>query len=136
MAPLKPNFPKRRTAGIMAIAVLSHFVLDVVVHNPDVDLLGNGVYKIGLGLWNYPLVSYGIEALLLIVGLWIYLSATKAVSLIGKYGMPILIVILLVLGAMSTFIVQTTDRVSFALTMLVVYFSIIALAFWLDRERN
>ena len=100
------------------------------------DLLGNGVYKIGLGLWNYPLVSYGVEALLLIVGLWIYLRATKAISLTGKYGMPLLIVILLVLGAMSTFIVQTTDTVSFALTMLVVYFSMIALAFWLDRERN
>jgi hypothetical protein len=69
------------------------------------------------GLWNYPLVSYGVEALLLIVGLWIYLRATKAISLIGKYGVPILVVILLVLGAMSTFIVQTTETVSFALTI-------------------
>lgn len=120
----------------MAIAVLSHFVLDVIVHNADVDLLGNGVYKIGLGLWNYPLASYGIEALLLIVGLWIYLRATKAISLIGKYGLPILVAILLVLGAMSTFIMQTTDMVNFALTMLVIYFSMITLAFWLDRKRQ
>lgn len=136
IAPIKSNLHKRRTAGIMAIAVLSHFVLDVIVHNADVDLLGNGVYKIGLGLWNYPLASYGIEALLLIVGLWIYLRATKAISLIGKYGLPILVAILLVLGAMSTFIMQTTDMVNFALTMLVIYFSMITLAFWLDRKRQ
>jgi len=120
----------------MAIAVLSHFILDLIVHNPDLDLLGNGIYKIGLGLWKYSPVSYGIEALLLIVGLWIYLRATKAISFIGKYGTPILILILLVLGAMSTFIAQTTATVNFALTMLVVYFSMMAFAFWLDRKRN
>lgn len=84
ISPLKSDLPKRRTAVIVAIAVFSHFILDVIVHNPDVDLLGNSVYKIGLGLWNYPLASYTIEALLLVVGLWIYLRATKAISLIGK----------------------------------------------------
>ena len=100
------------------------------------DLLGNGVYKIGLGLWNYPLASYFIEALLLIVGLWIYLRATKAISLTGRYGMPILAIILLVLGAMSTFIMQTTYMVNFALAMLAVYFGMISFAFWLDPKRN
>jgi len=57
IAPFKSSLPKSKTALVMATAVLSHFVLDAIVHNPDLDLFGNGVYKIGLGLWNYPIAS-------------------------------------------------------------------------------
>ncbi|MDH5481447.1 MAG: hypothetical protein OEY22_01010 [Candidatus Bathyarchaeota archaeon] len=54
IAPLKSSLPKSKTALVMATAVLSHFTFDVIVHNLDIDLLGNGAYKVGLGLWNFP----------------------------------------------------------------------------------
>ena len=136
IAPFKSNLPKSKTALVMATAVLSHFVLDVIAHNPDMDLLGNGIYKIGLGLWNYPFASYIVEALLLITGLWIYLRSTKSKDFSGKYGMPVLSVILLILNAVSTFGLPQTNIEYFAITMLVVYLSTIVVAFWLDRKRS
>jgi hypothetical protein len=134
--PFKIGLSKSRTALVMATAVMSHFVLDVIVHNPDIDLLGNGVYKIGLGLWNYPIASYVVEALLLITGLWIYLKSTKGKDFSGKYGLPILSVILLILNGVNTFVLYPTNVENFAVTMLVVYITTIIIAFWLDRKRT
>jgi hypothetical protein len=99
-------------------------------------VLGNGVYKVGLGLWNFPVVSYTVEAVLLVAGLWIYLRATKSTALSGKYGLPILAVVLLMLNAISTFMLTPTSMESFAVTMLSVYFGTIFAAFWLDRKRS
>jgi membrane-bound metal-dependent hydrolase YbcI (DUF457 family) len=136
MFPFKSSLPKSRTALVMATAVMSHFVLDVIVHNPDIDLLGNGVYKIGLGLWNYPIASYIVEALLLITGLWIYLKSTKGKDFSGKYGLPILSIILLTLNGVNTFMLYPTNVENFAVTMLAVYLATIIIAFWLDRKRT
>jgi len=136
IAPFKSSLPRSKTALVMATAVLSHFILDAIVHNPEMDLLGNGVYKIGLGLWNYHFVSYIVEALLLITGLWIYLRSTKSIAFSGKYGLPILSVILLILNAVNTFGLSPTNTENFAITMLAVYLGMIIVAFWLDRKRT
>lgn len=134
--PFRSSLPKSRTALVMATAVTSHFVLDVVSHNPDIDLLGNGAYKIGLGLWNYPIASYIVEALLLIAGLWIYLKSTKGKDFSGRYSLPILSVILLILNAVITFVLYPTNVENFTVAMLVVYLVTIIIAFWLDRKRT
>ena len=136
IVPFKSSLPKSKTALIMATAVLSHFILDAITHNPEVDLLGNGVYKIGLGIWNYPIASYTIEALLLIAGLWIYLRTTKTITFGGKYGLLILSVILLTLNAVNTFGLYPTNTINFAVTMLIVYIGTIVAAFWLDQKRS
>ncbi len=136
IAPIKSSLPKKKTAIVMAIAVLSHFVLDVIVHNPDMDLLGNGAYKIGLGLWNYPFASYGIEAFLMVIGLWIYLRSTKSKGLSGNLGIPLLSAILLILNAVSTFGAPETNVEYFVATMIAIYLGTIAAAFWLDRNRD
>jgi hypothetical protein len=109
---------------------------DAIVHNPDLDLLGNGTYKIGLGLWNYPFASYLIEAILLVLGLWIYLMSTKSQGFIGKFGSLILCLILLILNGINTFGPTPTSTVYFAITMLVVYLGPIIAAFWLDGKRS
>ena len=136
IAPLKSSLPKSKTALVMATAVLSHFFLDAIVHNPDLDLLGNCIYKIGLGLWNYPFASYLVEAILLVLGLWIYLRSTKSEGFKGKFALPILSVILLILNGINTFGPPPTSTVYFAITMLVVYLGTIITAFWLDGERS
>ena len=136
IAPFKSNLSKSKTALVMATAVLSHFILDAITHVPDLDLLGNGAYKIGLGLYNYPIASYIIEALLLITGLWIYLRSTKSIGFRGKYGLPVLGVVLLILNAVSTFGPPETNIEYFAITMLAVYLGTIVAAFWLDRKRS
>src|SRR5213596_1332232 len=64
-----------RAAAIVGVAVLSHWVLDFLVHRPDLPLYDNTA-KAGLGLWNLPVVALGLEALLLLGAMWIYLRHT------------------------------------------------------------
>lgn len=136
IAPIKSSLPRSKTALVMATAVLSHFVLDVIVHNPDIDVLSNGAYKIGLGLWNYPLASYTVEAILLVAGLLIYMRSTRSLVSVGKYGLPVLCVVLLTLNAISSFGSPPASIEYFAATMLVVYLGTIVAASWLDRKRS
>ena len=56
-----------------AAAVFSHWVLDFIVHIPDLPLYDNTA-KVGLGLWNHPVISLPLEILVFFGGLWMYLS--------------------------------------------------------------
>jgi membrane-bound metal-dependent hydrolase YbcI (DUF457 family) len=42
----------RRAMPILAALVVSHWVLDVITHRPDMPILANDRTKIGFGLWN------------------------------------------------------------------------------------
>jgi hypothetical protein len=44
----------------VAAAVFSHWVLDFIVHRPDLPLYDDAV-KVGLGLWNLPALAFGIR---------------------------------------------------------------------------
>ena len=69
------RFARRGADGaaalVVALAVLSHWVLDFLVHRPDLPLYDNTA-KVGLGLWNVPAVAFGLEAALLFGGMWLY----------------------------------------------------------------
>src|SRR5207249_566954 len=45
-----------RAALLVAVAVFSHWVLDLVVHRPDLPLYDDTL-KVGLGLWNHRPVA-------------------------------------------------------------------------------
>ena len=64
-----------RTAALLAGAmVLSHWLLDLLVHVPDLTLAGNPP-KLGLGLWNYPAVEMPLELAITFGALWLYVRA-------------------------------------------------------------
>lgn len=64
----------RRILVILGLAVFSHWVLDFVVHRPDLPLYDNTA-KVGLGLWNRPTIAFALEAGLLFAGMALYLRA-------------------------------------------------------------
>jgi membrane-bound metal-dependent hydrolase YbcI (DUF457 family) len=70
-AGLLANFKWGRRGGlVIAGVVFSHWLLDLIVHRPDLPILpGNAgnLPLLGFGLWNYPLAS-GILELILVVG--------------------------------------------------------------------
>jgi hypothetical protein len=47
----------RVAAAIVGAAVFSHWVLDLVVHRPDLPMYDDTL-KVGLGLWNYPIPAF------------------------------------------------------------------------------
>ena len=60
-----------RAALVVAGAVFSHWVLDFLVHRPDLPVYDNAA-KVGLGLWNWPALAFSLEAALLFGGMWLY----------------------------------------------------------------
>jgi len=58
-------------ALIVAAAVFSHWVFDLVVHRPDLPLYDDTA-KVGLGLWNFPALAFGLESALLFGGMCLY----------------------------------------------------------------
>ena len=74
----------RRASSIVGLVVLSHWLLDFIVHLPDLPLLFNGSPKVGLGLWGTGpglLVSGFLEIALLAGGIAFYLVTRKQKSL-------------------------------------------------------
>ncbi|MEZ4703364.1 MAG: hypothetical protein R2834_23745 [Rhodothermales bacterium] len=127
----------RRLPAVMAVAVASHWFLDLIVHTPDLPLLFDDGPKVGFGLWNYPAITFVLESVLLVIGLSMYMRATHARTRIGQYGMPALVVALVVINAINLFGAPPDETIrALAASALMLYFAIATLAFWLDRHRG
>lgn len=137
IAPSKPDSNKNRIAFAMGATLLSHFLLDAIVHRADLPLLGGDSYKIGLGLWNYVFASFLIEFLIFLSGLWIYLKSTKGATFIGKYGMIIFSTFVTVMWIVSLLTPTPSDFniMGFAIFGLVFQLIVIGIVSWLDRRR-
>lgn len=67
----------RRPALVLAAAVASHWLLDLLVHRPDLPLWGDR-YKVGLGLWNLPGPALALEiGMLLAAGVWLLRAGSE-----------------------------------------------------------
>jgi hypothetical protein len=69
----------RRDAGFALLAgavVLSHWLLDLLVHRPDLTIAGDPP-KLGLGLWNAPWIEMPLELGLTFGALAFYLARTR-----------------------------------------------------------
>ncbi|HEX6914925.1 MAG TPA: metal-dependent hydrolase [Chitinophagaceae bacterium] len=72
-------FTKKKAAAlVIGLCVLSHWVLDLVVHIPDLPLAPGKRVVWGLGLWNNPAASMIAELLIFSGGVYLYLSNTHA----------------------------------------------------------
>lgn len=80
-----------RGATVVALAVLSHWVLDFVTHRPDLPLWPGGP-RVGLGLWNSIPGTVVVEVLLFVLALGIYLRMTTARDRIGTIALWALVV--------------------------------------------
>jgi membrane-bound metal-dependent hydrolase YbcI (DUF457 family) len=82
-----------RGAAVVGVCVFSHWVLDWITHRPDLPLYPNGP-KVGLGLWNHPIATIGVESAMFAVGILLYRDATKPRDRIGSVAMWVFIVFL------------------------------------------
>lgn len=73
-------FRNRRTSIVLGLLVFSHWVLDFIVHPPELPLFFDGSPLIGLGLWSSGtgfIFSVILEIVLLFLGVVIYLRTRK-----------------------------------------------------------
>ncbi|GAA0863325.1 hypothetical protein GCM10009115_13500 [Sphingopyxis soli] len=126
---------RRKAAAIgAALVVLSHWFIDLVVHIPDLTLYGARP-KLGLGLWNHPLVAMPLELLLIGAALAYYTHRTQTPS--GNIRLGILAGLLLLFQAIDWF--GPKERVySLAIpaTMIAAYALLAATAAWAGANRT
>ena len=127
---------KQSVAVVVALAVFSHWLLDLPVHTPDLPLWSDASPKMGFGLWNNAVATYFLEAGLLVIALWLYLRSSRATTATGKYGMPVFIGFLLLVNISNIFGALMVDsKAGLSIFALSSYFLFAAVAFWLDRKR-
>jgi hypothetical protein len=80
----------RRVAMVIALVSASHWVLDLVVHRPDMPVLPGNLGNLphfGLGLWNHPQAAACVELILVVAGAATYWRSAMQVSAkAGKNG--------------------------------------------------
>ena len=124
-------------ALVVALAVFSHWILDVIVHTPDMPLWNDASMKLGFGLWNNAIASYLLEAAILVLAAWLYARSTAAASAGGRYGVVAFVGFLLLVNIVNIFgPLQGDSMVALAVSALSAYFLFAAVAFWIDRKRT
>jgi hypothetical protein len=83
-----------RAALVVGACVLSHFVLDVVSHRPDVPLAPGSSVFWGLGLWRSRAATVLVEGGLWAASVWVYARATRATSSFGRWGLAGVVAVL------------------------------------------
>jgi hypothetical protein len=123
---------RRPGALVVGAASFSHWLLDLLVHRPDLPLWGDA-HKVGFALWNYPRLEFGLEALSLFGGIVLLGLAARAGARRFR--------VLLAFGAVML-LVQLFDKLgpppasahAAAIGALVAYSVLAAAAHWLDRR--
>lgn len=121
-------------AILVGMLVPSHWLLDIIVHRPDLPLWP-GSTEVGLGLWNSLLGTLVIEFGLFLVGAALYLSSTTTRDRIGKWGSYGLIFLLILIYLLTSFGSPPTDPTTVAISTLALWL-IVPIAYWIDIHRK
>jgi len=74
----------REGAIVIWLGVVSHWVLDYLVHIPDLPLSATSRFY-GMGLWNHRWWTMAVELILFAVGVWTYQRETRAKDEVGLF---------------------------------------------------
>jgi hypothetical protein len=120
---------------VLAALVVSHWVLDVLVHRPDMPLTLTGATRIGLGLWNAPLWAVTLELALFALGVWLYATHTVARDRIGRIGLWALALFLLVVYAANLMGPPPPSSAAVSWSAEAMWL-LVAWGYWIDRHRT
>ena len=119
-------------ALIGGAVVLSHWLLDLLVHVPDLTLAGSPP-KLGLGLWNHPAIEMPLEIGLLFASAWLFSRAKRP----PHWRLAVLLAVLIALQAFNWFAPQPTELdASQSVLGLVAYVLAAGVAWWVARGRS
>lgn len=124
-----------RGAGVVAALVVSHWVLDVISHRPDMPLWPMGGPHLGLGLWWSVPATVIVEIAMYVVGVALYARTTKAKdrtgtwAFVGLVGFLFLVYVANVLGPPPP---SAKTVAAMALTMWLIPFW----GVWIERHRE
>lgn len=126
---------RMKGAVVLGVCVVSHWVLDLIVHRPDLPLYPGESPRLGLGLWNSLGGALLLEGLIFVAGLVLYLRVTRAKNRVGVYG-PWALAGFLVLVQFGNVLgppPPTPRAIAWAGQL---QWVLVAWAYWVDRNRE
>ncbi|MFI5134568.1 MAG: metal-dependent hydrolase [Chitinophagales bacterium] len=128
---------RKNVAGaiVISLCVISHWILDLIVHRPDLQLYPGNQTRVGFGLWNSAVATHLLEAIFFFGGMFLYLSATKAKNKIGSWAFWSFIAFMILGYLINVFSPPPTSVTALAWTAQFQWLLVIW-AYWLDRNRT
>jgi hypothetical protein len=118
---------------VIWIGVVSHWLMDFVVHRPDLPLYAHS-RAFGLSLWNHRWLTIAIEMALFSVAIWTYQRQTRARDKIGLYAFLAFLLFLLLAYAGACFGPAPSSVKKLAIVTLMGWL-MIPWAWWFDAHR-
>ncbi|GAB3171704.1 hypothetical protein [Telluribacter humicola] len=121
-------------ALIIGFCVLSHWLLDVIMHRPDLPLYPGDSPMVGLGLWNSLAGSVAVESILFITGVVLYVRSTTALDKVGSIGFWSLVGFLALIHLGNLFGPPPTNVMDIAWAGQLQWI-LVLWAYWVDKHR-
>jgi len=125
-----------RGASLLFAAVVSHWILDMATHRPDMPLAPGLEARFGLGLWNSRAATFAVEGFLWFGAISLYARATQPSSRATVYVFWSMIVLLTLLWLLSLGGAPPPSLSALAITNSIFFSIVAAWAYWIDRRRK
>lgn len=123
---------KIAAAVLVGAAVFSHWILDLIVHRPDLALYDDTA-KVGFGIWNYPALAFSLEVGMLFIGIILYLRSVRPLAGV-RYRVILFAVVMLLIQGWVFFGPPPASDKAIATTALLAYSGFVGIAYWLERS--
>ena len=124
-----------RTARVLGALVVSHWLLDLPMHRPDLPLWPGSEIRLGLGMWRSIPLTIAVELATFGAGLLVYVRATRPVDRIGRWALVAMVALLLLIFLTGFGGPPPADTRSLALFALGLWL-FVPWSWWIDRHRE
>lgn len=122
-----------RGAGLLFIAVLSHWLLDVVSHRPDMPLAPGIHWVLGFGLWNSIPATLIVEGGLWLLGIILFVRMTYPQKRLSALAFWIGIALFTLVWYGNIAGGMEPNPVKAGIGGLIVFSLMVAWAYWMNR---
>jgi hypothetical protein len=121
---------------LVGAVAASHYVLDVLVHLPDLPLTDNDSPKLGLGLWNHFGLSVALELIVLAGGAAVYVALRSRRHPVRPARLSLLLVLLAGVYAAALLGPPPPSVTAIGIGDIVLLLVMVALGAWADRAAS
>jgi len=120
---------------LLGVLVLSHWILDLITHRPDLPIFPWQDFMAGLGLWNSVAGTIIVESSIFIAGAYFYFKYTSAKNKTGSFALWGLLVFLGIMYISNIFGPPPPSAEPIGYIGLAQWL-IIAWGYWIDKNRS
>lgn len=122
-------------AALIGGLVFSHWLLDLLVHRPDLPLIPGTDLLVGFGLWNHPAIAITLEALIFVAAVIYYARRTRATGKAGHWSLWSLVAFLALIHVSNLVSPPPPDTHAIGYVGLAQWL-FVAWGYWISRTRR